>query len=110
MANNVKPDRGDLDLLFGVMLDWGVRLSLPMSKATIDGLHVYSVGDGELVACFKENITDNVIGHMAEQKPQRVLFRDNCFSTDADKINIFEQFKQRLGWSDKDARKRIRVI
>ena len=108
--DNVKPDRTDLDLLFGAMLDWGVQLSLPMSKATIDGCDVYTVNGGDLVACFAENITENVIAHIAEQAPLRVLFRDSCFKTDTDKINIFEQFKQRLAWSDEEAMKNIRVI
>ena len=108
--DNVKPDRSDLDLLFGAMLDWGVKLSLPMSKATIDGCDVYTVNEGDLVACFAENITENVIAHIANQSPLRVLFRDSCFNSDADKINIFEQFKQRLGWSDEEAMKNIRVI
>ncbi len=110
LFDNVKPDRTDLDLLFGAMLDWGVRLSLPMSKATIDGHDVYTVNEGDLVACFTDNITENVIAHIVDQAPLRVLFRDCCFSSDADKINIFEQFKQRLGWSDEEAMKNIRVI
>lgn len=108
--DNVKPDRTDLDLLFGAMLDWGVKLSLPMSKTTIDDCDVYTVNEGDLVACFSENITDNVIAYIAEQTPLRVLFRDSCFSSDASKINIFEQFKQRLGWSDEEAMKNIRVL
>ena len=108
--DNVKPGRTDLDLLFGAMLDWGVQLSLPMLKATIDGCNVYTVNDGDLVACFAEKITENVIAHIADQSPLRVLFRDSCFKNDADKINIFEQFKQRLGWSDEEAMKNIRVI
>ncbi|MDE6311216.1 MAG: site-specific DNA-methyltransferase [Muribaculaceae bacterium] len=110
LLDNVKPDRTDLDLLFGAMLDWGVQLSLPMSKSNIDGCDVYTVNEGDLVSCFAENITENVIAHIADQSPLRVLFRDSCFKTDANKINIFEQFKQRLGWSDKDAMKNIRVI
>lgn len=110
LFDNVKPDRTHLDLLFGAMLDWGVQLSLPMSKATIDGRDVYTVNEGDLVACFAENITENVIAHIADQSPLRVLFRDSCFNNDADKINIFEQFKQRLNWSDEEAMKNIRVI
>ena len=108
--DNVKPDRTDLDLLFGAMLDWGVQLSLPMLKTTIDGCDVYTVNAGDLVACFAENITENTIAYIAGQSPLRVLFRDSCFKTDADKINIFEQFKQRLGWNDEEALKNIRVI
>lgn len=110
LLNNIKSDRTDLDLLFGAMLDWGVKLSLPMSKASVDGCLVYTVNDGDLVACFADNITENVIAHIADQSPLRVLFRDSCFNSDADKINIFEQFKQRLGWSDEEAMKNIRVI
>ena len=110
LLDNVKPDRTDLDLLFGAMLDWGVKLSLPMSKATIDGHDVYTVNDGDLVACFAPNITEKVIEHIADKSPLRVLFRDSCFNSDADKINIFEQFKQRLGWNDEEAMKNIRVI
>ncbi len=110
LFDNVKPDRTDLDLLFGAMLDWGVQLSLPMSKATVDGCDVYTVNEGDLVACFADNITENVIEYIAGQSPLRVLFRDSCFGSDADKINIFELFKQRLGWSDDDAHKIIRVI
>ena len=110
LFDNVKPGRTDLDLLFGAMLDWGVKLSLPMSKANIDGCDVYTINEGDLVACFAENITENVIAHIADQSPLRVLFRDSCFNSDADKINIFEQFKQRLGWSDEEAMKNIRVI
>lgn len=110
LFDNVKPDRTDLDLLFGAMLDWGVKLSLPMSKTTIDECDVYSVNDGDLVACFAENISENVIAFIADQSPLRVLFRDSCFHSDASKINIFEQFKQRLGWSDEEAMNNIRVI
>lgn len=110
LFDNVKPGRTDLDLLFGAMLDWGVQLSLPMQKETIDGKDVYSVNGGDLVACFADDITENIIAHIAEKSPLRVLFRDSCFKSDADKINIFEQFKQRLGWSDEEAIKNIRVI
>lgn len=110
LFDNVKPDRTDLDLLFGAMLDWGVKLSLPMSKSTIDECDVYSVNDGDLAACFAENISENVIAFIADQSPLRVLFRDSCFHSDASKINIFEQFKQRLGWSDEEAMNNIRVI
>lgn len=110
LFDNVKSDRTDLDLLFGAMLDWGVKLSLPMSKSTIDECDVYSVNDGDLVACFAENISEKVIAFIADQSPLRVLFRDSCFHSDASKINIFEQFKQRLGWSDEEAMNNIRVI
>lgn len=108
--NNVKSDRNDLDLLFGCMLDWGVKLSLPMSSEKVDGKMIYTVNEGDLVACFADKVTDNVVRAMAEKQPLRVIFRESCFEQDADKINIYETFKQLLDWSDKDVEKNIRVI
>ena len=137
-ADNVKEDRTELDLLYGCMVDWGVPLSLPLSEETIDvadghtmatddgtiadghkgrtlqadgnSVTVYTVNDGDLVACFGKPITDNVVKAMADKAPLRVLFRDSCFEKDEQKINIFEQFKQLLGWSDDEALNNIRVI
>jgi len=109
-ADNVKEDRTELDLLYGCMVDWGVQLSLPLATETIDGVTVYTVNDGDLVACFGKPLTDNVVKAMADKAPLRVLFRDSCFEKDEQKINIFEQFKQLLGWSDDEALNNIRVI
>lgn len=108
--NNIKSDRNDLDLLFGCMLDWGVQLSLPMTSEVVDGKTIYTVNDGDLVACFAENVTDDVVRAMANKRPLRVIFRDSCFAQDADKINIYETFKQLLDWSDQEVIKNIRVI
>ncbi|MCF2654140.1 site-specific DNA-methyltransferase [Prevotella loescheii] len=108
--NNIKGDRTDLDLLFGCMLDWGVQLSLPMTTEEVDGKIIYTVNEGDLVACFAEKVTDNVVRAMAEKQPLRVIFRDSCFERDADKINIYETFKQLLDWSDQEVVKNIRVI
>lgn len=109
-ANNIKADRTDLDLLYGSMLAWGVRLDLPLQTETVDGCTIYTVNEGDLVACFSEGITDKVVAAMAEKSPLRVLFRDACFKEDAQKINIYEQFKQSLDWADNDAFNNIRVI
>lgn len=108
--NNIKADRSDLDLLFGCMLDWGVQLSLPMTQEVVDGKTIYTVNDGDLVACFAENVSEDVVKAMAEKMPLRVIFRDSCFAQDADKINIYETFKQKLDWSDQEVVKNIRVI
>ncbi len=108
--NNVKSDRNDLDLLFGCMLDWGVKLSLPMSSEEVDGKMIYTINDGDLVACFADKVTDKVVRAMADKQPLRVIFRDSCFEQDADKINIYETFKQLLDWSDQEVLKNIRVI
>lgn len=108
--NNIKADRNDLDLLFGCMLDWGVQLSLPMTQEVVDGKTIYTVNDGDLVVCFAENVSEDVVKAMAEKMPLRVIFRDSCFAQDADKINIYETFKQKLDWSDQEVVKNIRVI
>ena len=108
--NNIKSDRTDLDLLFGAMLSWGVQLSLPMTSEEVDGKMIYSVNDGDLVACFAEDITETIIKTMAEKQPLRVLFRDSCFARDDAKINVFETLKQLLDWSEEEAMKNIKVI
>ena len=109
-TDNIKAGRTDLDLLFGAMLSWGVQLSLPMTTEEVDGCKIYTVDGNGLVACFAENITENVVKAMAAKQPLRVLFRDSCFSEDKTKINIFELFKQQLGWDENEALNNIRVI
>ena len=109
-ANNIKSDRNDLDLLFGSILAWGLQLDLPMQSEEVDGCKIYTVNEGDLVACFAEKVTDKVIEAMAEKEPLRVLFRDSCFDSDDKKINLFETFKQKLDWTDDEAFNNIRVI
>ena len=109
-VDNIKADRTDLDLLFGSMLAWGVQLDMPMTTEQVNGCTVYTVNEGDLVACFSEPITDKVIQTIADKMPLRILFRDSCFTDDAQKINIYEQFKQLLDWADDEAFKNIKVI
>ena len=108
--NNVKSDRTDLDLLFGAMLSWGVQLSLPMTSEEVDEKMIYSVNDGDLVACFADDITENIVKAIADKQPLRVLFRDSCFGRDDAKINVFETLKQLLDWSEDEAINNIKVI
>ncbi len=109
-ADNVKEDRTELDLLYGCIVDWGLKLSLPLSTETIDGVTVYTVNEGDLVACFGKPITDDVVKAMASKAPLRILFRDSCFEKDEQKINIYERFKQLCNWNDDEALNKIRVI
>ena len=109
-VDNIKADRTDLDLLFGAMLSWGVQLSLPMTTEEVDGCKIYTVDGNGLVACFAENVTENVVKAMAAKQPLRVLFRDSCFAEDKTKINIFELFKQQLDWDESKSMQNIRVI
>ena len=109
-VNSVKEDRNDLDLLFGCMVDWGVELSHPLRQEEVAGKRLHIVNDGALVACFEEDIDLEVIRAIAKLEPLRVLFRESCFASDADKLNIYEQFKQLCGWSAEESYRRIHVM
>jgi adenine-specific DNA-methyltransferase len=91
--SNVKDGRTDLDLLFGCLVDWGVPLSLPIKTETIENLQVYNVNDGDLVACFADDIPEAAIRQIAATKPLRAVFRDSSFKNDSAKINVTEIFK-----------------
>lgn len=93
LESNVKPDRTDLDLLFGCLLDWGLPLSLPYTSETIDGCMVHTYNDGDLIACFDENVPESVIKTIAKRHPLRAVFRDTSFANSPAKINVGEIFK-----------------
>lgn len=93
LESNIKPDRTDLDLLFGCLLEWGLPLSLPYSSEQIDGYTVHNYNDGDLIACFDENIPDSVIKEIAKKQPLRAVFRDSSFANSPSKINVGEIFK-----------------
>lgn len=93
LESNVKSDRNDLDLLFGCLLEWGLPLSLPYSSEQIDGCTVHNYNDGDLIACFDENIPDEVIKMIAKKQPLRAVFRDSSFANSPSKINVGEIFK-----------------
>lgn len=102
MESKIKPDRTDLDLLFGCLLEWGLPLSLPYKSETIDGctVHTYAPGDPKLeirdalIACFDEAVPTSVIEAIARRNPLRAVFREECFTSSPDKINVFETFKR----------------
>ena len=93
MVSHIKEDRTAEDLLFQVMLDWGVELSLPIERKTIDGSEVYFVAGNTLVACF-DKFTMNVVDEIAKVKPLRVVSTELAIMHDQDKTNIKERFKQ----------------
>ena len=93
MESNIKPDRTDLDLLFGCLLDWGLPLSMPYTSESIDGCTVHTVGGGDLIACFDENVPESVVKFIAKRKPLRAVFRDHCFADSPERINVGEIFK-----------------
>lgn len=93
LESNVKSDRNDLDLLFGCLLEWGLPLSLPYSSEQIEGCTVHNYNDGDLIACFEEDVPDSVIKEIAKRQPLRAVFRDSSFANSPSKINVEEIFK-----------------
>lgn len=94
LESNIKEDRTDLDLLFGCLLEWGLPLSLPYQSENIEGCTVHNYNDGDLIACFDENIPDSVIKTIAKRRPLRVVFRDSSFAGSPAKINVTQIFKE----------------
>ena len=93
LESNVKSDRSDLDLLFGCLLEWGLPLSLPYSCEKIGECTVHNYNDGDLIACFDEDIPESVIKEIAKKRPIRAVFRDSSFANSPSKINVAEIFK-----------------
>ena len=114
LESNIKEDRTDLDLLFGCLLEWGLPLSLPYTSEEIGGctIHTYGVSTEDLsgilseqeqskntidriplIACFNEDIPDEVIKTIARRQPLRAVFRDSSFNDSPAKINVTEVFK-----------------
>ena len=93
LENNIKPDRTDLDLLFGCLLDWGLPLSMPYKSEQIESVTVHTYNDGDLIACFDKSIPESVIKTIAKRKPLRAVFRDDSFADSPSKINVGEIFK-----------------
>ena len=93
-VSNIKEGRSGLDLLFQVMLTWGMELSLAIDMEEVAGAEVYDVDQGSLMACFEDEISEEVIRHIAQAQPLRAVFRDSSFANSADKINVSEIFKE----------------
>ncbi len=93
LESNIKEDRTDLDLLYGVMLDWGLPLTLKHKMEKFNGATIHTVDEGSLIACFDEKISEEVVREIAKRQPLRVVFRDSSFANCPDKINVTEIFK-----------------
>ncbi len=94
VVDNVKADRTAEDLLFQVLVDWGVDLTLPIHRETLQGKAVFFVDDNALVACFERGVTEDLVKELAKREPLRIVFRDNGFVSDAVKINVEQIFRQ----------------
>ena len=92
-VDKIKPDRSPEDLLFQVLLDWGVDLTLPITRESIDGKTVFTVAGTALIACFDNGVDETLVKTLATRHPLRVVFKDTGFKDDATKINVKQIFK-----------------
>ena len=86
--SHIKEDRTDLDLLYGVLLEWGLPLSLKHEIEEIDGVKIHIVDNDSLIACFSESVPEKVVREIAKRQPLRAVFRDSSFASSSDKINV----------------------
>ena len=93
LVSNIKEDRSPEDLLFQVMLDMGVILSSEIKTLDIKGKKVFNVNDGNLVCCFDENLTDEVVTEIAKMQPLYAVFRDSSMSSDTVAVNFDQIFE-----------------
>ncbi|WP_213575675.1 site-specific DNA-methyltransferase [Rhodococcus sp. USK13] len=94
LEGSVKPDRSGEDLLFQVLLDWGLELTMPINIDQIDGHEVFVVEDGALIACFDEQISPELVRTIAKREPLRAVFRDSGFPSDDARINTEQVFRE----------------
>jgi adenine-specific DNA-methyltransferase len=92
-VDNIKPDRKPEDLLFQVLVDWGIDLALPIATESIAGNKVFFVDTNALAACFDAGLTDDMVKEIAKRKPLRAVFRDASYGTDSVKINVDQIFR-----------------
>lgn len=100
MIDNLKTDRSEYDILFEILLKYGLDLTIPISEHQVEDVTVYNVGSGALLVCLADGITVQIAEGIAqikeEQKPEfcRVVFKDNGFANSAIKTNVLQKLKQ----------------
>ncbi len=93
LVDNVKDDRTSGDLLFQVMLELGATLDSKIEESMVDDKTIYNVGDGYLVACFDQKVTDEVVKTIAKMQPMYAVLRDTSMADDATATNFEQIFK-----------------
>jgi adenine-specific DNA-methyltransferase len=92
-TDNIKQGRTPEDLLFQVLVDWGVDLSLPITCETVASKKVFFVDGNALAACFDPKVSEDLVKQLAKRKPLRAVFRDSSYDSDSVKINVEQIFK-----------------
>ena len=93
MSTTSRPDRTPEDLLFQVLLDWGVDLASPLRRKRLTGRPSSLWMAMLLAACFDTGVTDELVKEIAKRKPLRAVFRDASYGSDSVKINVEQIFK-----------------
>jgi adenine-specific DNA-methyltransferase len=91
--DNIREDRTPEDLLFQVLVDWGIDLALPIATETIAGKTIFFVDGNALAACFESDISEELVKELAKRKPLRAVFRDSSYGSDSVKINVEQIFR-----------------
>jgi adenine-specific DNA-methyltransferase len=99
-TDSVKAGRTGEDLLFQVLLDWGLELSMPIAVEQIAEQQVFVVEGDALIACFDDKVSAEVVTAIAKRQPLRAVFRDSGFASDADRINAEQIFTERSPATD----------
>lgn len=94
LESSVKPDRSGEDLLFQVLLDWGLELTMPITVERIEGHEVFVLEDDVLLACFELEVGPELVRVIAERRPLRAVFRDSGFASDDARINAEQIFRE----------------
>ena len=94
LENSVKPGRSGEDLLFQVLLDWGLELTMPIAVEKLEGHDVFVVEDGALIACFDSEVSPELVRAIAKCEPLRAVFRDSGFAADDARINAEQIFRE----------------
>ncbi len=92
-VDNIKSDRTPLDLLFQVMIELGIELSSKIEEKEINGKKYYLVNDNNLIACFDDDLSNDVLIEIAKLQPLYAVFKDKSFSNDSVGINNEQIFK-----------------
>ncbi|WP_445642613.1 site-specific DNA-methyltransferase [Mycolicibacterium gilvum] len=94
LENSVKPGRSGEDLLFQVLLDWGLELTMPLTVEQLEGREVFVVDDDALIACFDSDVSPELVRAIAKREPLRAVFRDSGFASDDARINAEQIFRE----------------
>lgn len=91
---SIKSDRTSEDVLFQVLLDWGLELTMPIANEVIAEHQVFDVENGALIACFDKSLDSDIVHEIASRKPVRAVFRDDGFESDSQRINVEQIFRE----------------